>query len=501
MSGEGESVPAQESVPELLLDRMTDAFLALDTDGRVTYLNERAETMLAPAHDPSADVEDLEGAVLWDALAKGRQTTLYDRFDEAMSDQEQVSYEDYYPPLDAWFEVRIYPSESGLSVYFRDVTDQRERRERLRRREGALRDLYEAIATTDATFQERVHSLLDIGREVLDAEYGTLSRVEGDTYHFEYVRGPDAIAPGDEVDVGATYCERVVSTEQSVEIGDVVADAPELLDRAGYTELGITCYIGAPVYVDGEVYGTLCFYGTGERAEGFTEWERTLVDLMGRWVGTAMDRQQAAERLERQNEQLERFAEILSHDLRNPLQVVRGNLEMAADDRESPELDRARDAAERIDLMITDVLSLATADEELDTTESVGLDGVSADAWDTVPTAGATLSASTGATVEADRERLMRALENLFRNCVEHAEGDPAVRVVETESGFAVCDDGPGIPPEERESVLDHGYSGSDDGTGYGLAIVSEIAEAHGWDLRVGESDSGGTCVEFVGAD
>jgi signal transduction histidine kinase len=105
-------------------------------------------------------------------------------------------------------------------------------------------------------------------------------------------------------------------------------------------------------------------------------------------------------------------------------------------------------------------------------------------------------------------------LVNLFRNAVEHGSTGPdsqarqdaveqggddvAVRVGDLgDGGFFVADDGLGIPPDERDAVLDSGYTNSEAGTGYGLAIVDEIAAAHDWSLSVTESREGGARFEF----
>lgn len=62
-------------------------------------------------------------------------------------------------------------------------------------------------------------------------------------------------------------------------------------------------------------------------------------------------------------------------------------------------------------------------------------------------------------------------------------------------------DDGPGIPDDEREPVLEPGYSTAENGTGFGLSIVQRIAEAHGWTTRVTDSEAGGARFEFTGVD
>lgn len=64
-------------------------------------------------------------------------------------------------------------------------------------------------------------------------------------------------------------------------------------------------------------------------------------------------------------------------------------------------------------------------------------------------------------------------------------------------AGFYVADDGRGIPEDDRETVLEHGYSTAEEGTGLGLSIVTRIVDAHGWEIDVTESTSGGARFEI----
>ena len=98
-------------------------------------------------------------------------------------------------------------------------------------------------------------------------------------------------------------------------------------------------------------------------------------------------------------------------------------------------------------------------------------------------------------TIEADEDRLETLFVELLENAVVHAEGAPEIRVEATEEGFAVVDDGPGIRESERERVTEAGYTTETERTGFGLAMVAWIADAHGWTLTVTESASGGTTV------
>jgi signal transduction histidine kinase len=94
--------------------------------------------------------------------------------------------------------------------------------------------------------------------------------------------------------------------------------------------------------------------------------------------------------------------------------------------------------------------------------------------------------------VDADPGRLQELFENLFRNAVEHAGDGTSVRVGELADGFFVEDDGPGIPPEEREAVFEHGHTTAKSGSGLGLSIVKSIANAHGWSIAVCDGPDGG---------
>ncbi|MDY7081989.1 MAG: HAMP domain-containing sensor histidine kinase, partial [Halobacteria archaeon] len=176
---------------------------------------------------------------------------------------------------------------------------------------------------------------------------------------------------------------------------------------------------------------------------------------------------------------------------------IQGYTEIAEETGEPEHFDEIRDACDRMDNMISDVLTLARDGQSVDETESLELDSVTEEAWGNVDTADAELENEARAIVEGDERRLLRLLENLFRNSVEHNDDTVTVRVGVFEDGFYVEDDGEGIPEDKMEYVLEQGYTTSDEGTGLGLSIVKGIVEAHDWELSVGESDEGGARFEI----
>jgi len=213
------------------------------------------------------------------------------------------------------------------------------------------------------------------------------------------------------------------------------------------------------------------------------------------------EREQYRRELERQNERLERFAGMVSHDLRNPLNVAMSRLELARDTYDDENLATASRALDRMETMIRDVLALARHGQPIDETESVTLSAVARQSWRMVDAPAATLTVEDDLPFTADATRLQHLLENLFRNSLEHGGEDVTIRVgaLPDGNGFYVEDDGPGIPPEEREAVFESGYSTAEDGTGFGLAIVDEIVDAHDWERTLTESEAGGVRIEISG--
>ena len=211
------------------------------------------------------------------------------------------------------------------------------------------------------------------------------------------------------------------------------------------------------------------------------------------------ERREREEELQRQNERLEEFASVVSHDLRNPLNVVEGRLELAQTEYDSDQLVKAESALERCQALVDDLLSLAREGALAAETEPVSLEDAAEQCWASVETGDATLTIDTDQTVMADRSRLKQLLENLIRNAIDHVGPDVTVEVGRLADGFYVADDGPGIGADDREEVFKSAYSTVPDNTGFGLAIVSEIANAHGWDVTVTESASGGARFEITG--
>ena len=364
----------------------------------------------------------------------------------------------------------------------------------------------------------------------------------------------------------------VVFTE-AVDGEPIIEDCnPAFAERLGYTQKELRGTPLARYYTDESAEKLLGRDGYQRALSGeFVREQRALVSRDGEEVLTILrasprrDRegeitgthalylditdQQLVTELQRQNERLDEFASVISHDLRNPLNVATSRLELASDECESEHLEHVEQAHRRMETLIEDLLQLARADEREVNYRTISLATVIEECWETVETTGSTLVADTQKQVLADETQLKQLFENLIRNAVEHGSTSPqsqapaddggassskpsvadapedavehgstssrmgsddavehggestTIRIGDLTDGFYVEDDGPGIPEEKRNQVFEAGYSTTRDGTGFGLRIVTQIVEEHGWEIDLGESAEGGARFEITGVE
>jgi len=208
---------------------------------------------------------------------------------------------------------------------------------------------------------------------------------------------------------------------------------------------------------------------------------------------------QREETLERQNERFDELASAVSHDLQTPLSTARGRAELAIETGDTEQMEKTLTALERADQLREDLANVLRTREIVGETESVDLGTVAEEVWESITASDeASLQIEDAATVDADPDAVRRLLENLFSNSVEHSGEDVTIRLGQIKDGFYVEDDGPGIPPEEREEVFTAGYSTKEGGSGVGMVSVREIVFSHEWTISVAESENGGVRFEIT---
>ncbi|ERH02594.1 MAG: PAS sensor histidine kinase [Halonotius sp. J07HN6] len=218
--------------------------------------------------------------------------------------------------------------------------------------------------------------------------------------------------------------------------------------------------------------------------------------------------------VERKNQQLDEFASILTHDLRNPINIAQGYLNQLKGSGNEECIELIEQAHDRMNAIIDETLTLTKESEAVDEVSPESITEVAESSWELVETNGSKLRIDDEFELFCDSDRFNRLLENLFRNAIDHNDEPVKVRIgiqntMATvagtggidKAGFYIEDDGQGIPKEKHDQVFKIGETTSREGTGLGLPIAKRIAEAHGWEMKIAESADGGAKFIFTNVD
>jgi signal transduction histidine kinase len=226
-------------------------------------------------------------------------------------------------------------------------------------------------------------------------------------------------------------------------------------------------------------------------------------DTLARALRYAVERHRQEAELRRQNERLDKFVSVVSHDLRNPLNVAQGRAEMLREEYDDSNLDNVTWALNRMETLIEDLLTLARQGGSIGSVERIDIVSLVHDCWRNIEAEHADIVVDAECAMSADENRLKQLLENLFRNAIDHNDEPVTITVsIDEEEGVLyIEDDGVGIPAEDRDRIFEGGYSTLTGGTGFGLMIVEEIVNAHGWTISVSDSTEGGARFEIAGIE
>jgi PAS domain S-box-containing protein len=405
---------------------MADAVVVVDADGRVVDLNRRAERVVG---DAAADAVGRQLSDLAPALAPA-----LDAVGERTQSEVTVDTSDGQRVFDLRLS-SVTPSTGGRTGYaliLHDITARKAAEDRADRRSRRIERLLRvandlaAARPAEAVFRRAA----DGGHEVFGADVCRIAVVDGDRFVpvASSVDGDAENLPSQPIDAGfagSTY--RAGEPIEVDDLTDVRGGSSRLVADADPTYRSL---LSAPIG-DRAVVQLL-----STEPGDFDEDDRELVSLFASHVSTAVDRAEAESDVRDERDRFEKFASVVAHDLRNPLTIASGRYELLADDDDVPDdhVEPLGTALDRMESIITDLLTLARRGDAVGEVEPVDLSACVADAWATVDTGAAELRRVDDlGRIRADRGRLQELFENLFRNCVEHGSTD-----TRTGSGDAV---------------------------------------------------------------
>lgn len=444
-----------------LFNNSPDSIIVVDEDGQIVRANARVRDMLGyePSELEGEPVEKLLPEVDREQHVAQRESYMEDPTMRPMGaglDLSARRKDGTTVPVD--ISLSPLETENGIEVMaaIRDITE----REKLRRK---YRTLMETVPDPLFVADAETGELLEINQQATELVGLSEAELVG--------RDQTVLHPSEESERYWELFQRHVDEKQ-----DTTAQFPN----------------GDDLYVE---------TASGEHIP--VEISAQLVELNGQEVLIGLfrdisEQREYENRLHRQIERLETLAHVLSHDLRNPLNVAQAQVDMAkrADDVER--LNKVEEAHDRIEELIDDVLTLIEEGYDVESVEPLELTSLVSECWGTLEMSNATLQVANDGIIYADSRRIKNLFENLFKNAVDHGPDDVTVSVGVYEDGFFVADNGPGIPEDERQEVFEAGWTTTGDGTGLGLNIVSEVARAHDWEIEVGESDDGGARFDFT---
>jgi PAS domain S-box-containing protein len=492
---------AEESARKMsdVLERISDAFFALDDDWRFTYVNEKAALLLQRQR------KDLIGRTIWEEFPEAVASVFHEQYRQALETQSSAAFTEYYPPLDSWFEVHAYGSREGLSVYFEDVSEKQRAQRMLLQSERRLRSLVEATAAavwkTDPKGQ-------------IIAEEDDWRLLTGQS--FEEMKGSgwlNAVHPADRERTEATWAKALATgticemehrvRTPSGEYRQMFARAVPVFDSTGEIE---------------EWVGT----HTDITARKYAEHQRDLA------LQEAVKARDAAERAQEDAEVANRgkseFLATMSHEFRTPLNAILGYTQIidmgvigSVTPQQHDHLQRLRASAVHLLGLVNDILDLSKIEAgRVSIARETGL--VSEVIRATVALVGPQAVArgieyseecegDPEASYLGDPDRVRQILVNLVSNAVKFTNpggsvrlecgveehGDPGARLVGPSpwTFVRVTDTGIGIPGDQLVKIFEpfvqaeSGYTRTGGGTGLGLAISRRLARLMGGDITV----------------
>ncbi|MFB6300255.1 MAG: PAS domain S-box protein [Halobacteriales archaeon] len=478
---------------ESLVAKGSDAILSIDEESTIVFANESVERVFG--YTPEELIGESLMTVMPDRFHDQHQNAVeeYLRTGERGLDWNNIrlpgEHKDGYEiPLSITFEEHRYDDERIFSGIIRDITEQREYERTLETLQETAQQLLRA-REKDEISEISVNAASDILDFPLAAVY-------------LYDETNDRLRPAARTDaVEAVFDDlsglngedslvwRTFESGEAVQYDDITT-APEIDGSSAPIEGILLMPMGSN--------GVLVVGST--ETTSFDEKNINLAYLLAANAEAALNRADREAALERQNEQLERFASIVSHDLRDPLNSANAQVALARNEHDNEYLEELAAIHDRMEEIIEDVLTLTKQGRIVGDPTTIDFETVIEEAWTVTGTEAASIeTADDLGAINADPERLRTLLENLFGNAIRHVGEDVTVRVgrLTDRAGFFVEDDGSGIPEEERDQIFDYGYTTNTDGTGLGLSIVKEIGEAHGWTVQVTDGQTGGARFEF----
>ena len=526
---------ANELRYESILESISGGFFALDNDFMITYWNRAAE------EGTGLHAEDVVGKNVFEVFPNAEGAALGEKYRVAMSSRTFQSIETAYKDdrFEAWYDVRIYPADIGLSVFFQDITEKK----REERRKEILMEISHAINTS-----RHLDELCTRAAEKIALLFGNPAHCV--CIYLYDPRGNEIrlVAPAlNDVDLPQEVVHQQVSPEAAHPAARVAwTRIPLVTDRVADGTLGtvfaediaragLKTLLVVPLTVQGDVQGILELFSI--KQHDFVSPETELLSVVANDLAGGMSRKRLVDELRTKNlelesqtqktqeasETLKKFLATFSHELRSPLNSIIGFSDLLTQRTEDLSAPTAQEFMKNINTsgrhlqqIINDILDLSkieagTIDLHIASYPVAYFeDSVRRVLAGAIAEKSIRLEFAFAPDIEelvVDQTRFKQIMINLVSNAVKFSHPGGSVRVssrrVDSDLRFAVADDGIGMRPEEVAGLFRpvrqaaSGRAMNREGIGLGLAITKKLVELHGGSIGVDSEAGKGTTMSF----
>ena len=467
-----------------ILDRITDAFVALDANWHYTYVNRKAAEIFG------RKPEELIGKHIWTEFPEGVGQPFYHAYYKAMDEQRHIEIQEYYPPYKRWVENRIYPSPDGLSIFFQDITGRKQSEQRLKDTEAFSENL---IQTANLMVV-----MLDNNGCVTFLNQ-TAEKITG--YTQEEVKGEN-------------WFEMLVPRDRYPSFWEefnrpIAGGVPGAFENPILTRSGEERYI---IWQNNEIRKGQQIVGTISYGNDITERKQAEEALRKAYDELETNVKERTKELSEANLKLQEvdrlkseFLATMSHELRTPLNSIIGFLGITLqeisgqiNEEQRKQLSMAYGSAKHLLGLISDILDLSRIESgrfELQVnTFKIGdlISEVVENLEHLAMRKGLRLSkqvSGEGLSVTTDQRRLYQILLNLAENAIKFTDrGEVAIesKIYSNRLEITVIDSGIGIKKENMDHLfeafrqIDGGMRRRYEGTGLGLYLSRKLADLLG---------------------